>query len=206
MSSYDIIIFALLIYFSLYLFVMGWAGIVSQVSLIHRCPYTFHRPTIYLLILGLLFLDPIIERFGEIPALVIFCLLALDFVYETIHPFISSFVEVTSTSEEVLEADLIDAFEKLDIEYKGKYPKYRFPKHRSKLKVKFWPKLSKGEIFIYPRAKMDLLLKIADVVEEDFESAEGTYDIRGYVANIFAAFVIFLFAFWQFLTKVCQVC
>ena len=164
MSVYDTILFGLLVYFAVYLSVMGWFGFVIQSPLVHRCPYTFHRPTIYLLVLGLLFMDHIEEWFGAVPALVVFCLLAVDFVYETIHPFISHSVEITSASRQAIERDLIDALEKLTIRHKGKFPRFQLPDHKARLRVRHWPRFGKAELTIYPITKMDLLLKISVIV------------------------------------------
>lgn len=204
MIVYDLILFPLLLYFALYLLAMGWIGILTKVPLIHRCPYSFHRPTVYLLILGLLFLDTIVDIFGDIPALIIFALLALDFIYETLHPFLASFVEITSASPETIEKALLDAFKKLGIQYEGTFPKYRLPEHKARLRVNYWPRLQKAELIMKPRKKMDLLLEIAGIVQEDFERDEGTFEIRGYVANIFAAFAILAIVIWQYLSRISQ--
>ncbi len=205
MTGYDIVFVSLLIYSALFLFTLGWMGIISQTPMVHRCPYTFHRPTVYILILGLLFLDSIVTYFGEIPALIVFVIIVLDILYETIHPFISHSVEIESATPESIRTDLIDAFQKLSIRYQGKYPKFKFPDEKASLKVKYWPKLSRGMLIIYPRAKMDLLLKIVEIVEKDFDAEEGKADLRGYVGNIFVAFALFIFALWQFLCKSCGV-
>lgn len=202
-SGYDLIFIMLIVYSALFLGAFGWMGMVTQAPIVHRCPFTFHRPTVYLLILGLLFLDSIVAYFGEVPALMVFVVIMVDILYESIHPFISHSVEVESATPESIRSDLTDAFEKLDVRYTGKYPKFKFPDEKATLKVKYWPKLSRGMLVIYPPAKMDLLLKIAEIVEKDFEVEEGKADIRGYVGNIFVAFALFIFAFWQFIHKSC---
>jgi hypothetical protein len=198
MTGYDIIIFALLIYFGMFLSALAWMGLVTQAPIVHRCPFTFQRPTIYLLLLALIFLDSIIIYLGEIPALIIFIILVLDTLYETIRPFISHSVMIECATQENIRIDLLDAFNKLGLRYEGKYPKFKLPDEAATLKVKYWPRLSRGNLTIYPKSKMDLLLKIAEVVEKDFSQGKFKADIRGYVANIFVAFAVFIFAVKSF--------
>lgn len=201
MSAYDIVLFSLLIYFALYLFTMGWVGIITGMPMINRCPYAFHRPAVYILILGLLFLDSIVGRFGDTPALIVFLLIMLDLVYETIRPFISHSVEIESANRETIQTDLIDAFQKLNIRYEGKYPRFKFPDEGAQLRVKYSSKLASGQIIIYPRSKKELLLRIAEVVGADFDLEGGKANLRGYLGNIFMAFAIVIFSLWQYLSK-----
>lgn len=198
MLTYDLIFLPLLLYFALYLLAMGWIGILTRVPLIHRCPYSFHRPTVYLFVLGLLFFDTIVNTFGEITALVIFALLAIDFIYETLHPFLASFIEINGASPQSIEKALLDAFKRLGLEHEGIFPKYKIPAHGAR----YWRRLKKAELILRPRKKMDLLLEIASIVEEDFERDQGTFEIRGYIANIFAAFIILAILAWPYLTNV----
>lgn len=203
MTIYSFIFIDLLLVLALYLFTLGFMGLISGVPMLHRAPFALNRPTIYVVVLGLLFLDSIIAYFGEVPALIVFVLVALDIVYETIHPFISHSVEVEGVDTETVRADLIDAFQKLNLRYEGKYPRFTLPAQRAKLKVRYWPRLKKAELVIYPRSQMDLLLRIAEQVEADFDTEEGKGNARGYLINILAAFAIFGFVLWQFWCKEC---
>lgn len=195
---FDLILISLLVYFAFYLMTMAWFGLVTQSSMVHRCPYAFHRPTVYLLVVGLLVLDTVLASLGQLPAIILFSLLMLDLIYETIHPLISHSVEITSASSEALQKDLVDVFQKLKINFSGKYPKYTFPDEKARLKVKYWPKLGEAEIIIYPRSKVSLLLMISKGLEVDFQRDEGDFEIRGYLLNLLVALGIFVLVIWKF--------
>jgi hypothetical protein len=201
MSTYDIILIGLLMYSAVFLLTLGWGGIISDTPVLHRCPYTFHRPTIYLFVFGLLLLDEFILHFGDIVALIAFIIIAIDILYETIHPFISQSVEIECATPDLIQSDLIDAFQKLNLRYEGQFPKFRFPDEGAQLRVKYWPKLARAMLIIYPKKKMDLLLKISEIIEGDFDAAEGQADVRGYIGDVFVGFALLIFAIWQLVYK-----
>lgn len=201
----DIILFALLAYLALFIFGLGWFGMVTRTPLLHRCPFTFHRPTLYLLLLGLMFLDEVVDFIGPFWSLLLFGALALEILYETARPFFSHSVEVESATQASIRTDLLSAFQDLRLHYQEKDDgSFVLPEQQAELKVRYWPKLQRGTLTIFPRSKMPLLLKIADIVEKHFEEEEGEADLRGYLGNILVAFVLFAFAASLLLRRGCD--
>lgn len=199
MAAYDLVLFALLLYLSIYLFVLGIVGLATRTPLVHRYPFAPYRPTVYFLLVGLLLFDTINYYLGSVMTFLIFCLLMMDIIYETIRPFLRSFVEFTSASRKTIEEDLLDAFKKLGLGYRGTFPRFNLVHEGAKVHVKYWPELSKGEISISPASKRHVLAKIAEAVEKDFEAHEGQFAIRGYLVNIIAALAISSIVLWRYL-------
>ena len=158
MNIYNVILIATLIYSSIFLFTVGLIGVITQTPVIYRFPYIFHRPSVYLLILGVLFFDPITRYVGEIPALLVFVLILIDLIYESIRPFISHAVEIGSATPDNIRADLVHAFKKLNIRYEGSYPSFNLPDDQASLRVKYWGGVKRAKLTINPNC---LLLKTA---------------------------------------------
>lgn len=199
MSVYEMILIFLLAYYAFYLIFTAFIGIATESPNVHRRPYAFHRPVIYLLILALLLIDDIFAWFGEGFGFALFALLVADILYEMVRPFLHPSVEVSSASAEEIAGDLSGALRTLGIRYTGQYPEYNLVDQQARLEVKHWPSIGEAEIVIRPRSKMKLLLKIAQIVQDDFQLNRNKSQVREYVVNIVFAGIILGLVTWQYI-------
>ncbi len=201
MDGRNLVFTSLIIYVSIFLFTVGCVGIITRAPLVHRWPYAFHRPSVYILMVGLVFLDSVVAYFGEKVAFTLFLLVIADIIYEVVRPFLSHSVEIEGSNSENIRSDIVNAFRKLNLRYEGNYPSFTLPDEHARLKVKYWPNSCRAVVTIDPRSKTNLLLEIARVVGRDFEAEEGRGMLRGYFINIFIAISLFIFALWQFISR-----
>lgn len=200
MCSYEIVLMSVLLYFAMYLVVLGWTGIMTDTPLVYRLPLAFNRPTIYLMALAILFSDTLMGWLGCTGTLIAFLVLIADLSYETFRPFIWRSVFVVSESRPALERDLLGAIDKLNLKAEGSFPSLSIAEPAARLRVRYWPRLSIGEITISPRSSSALLTRIGETIEAELDSTEGRAPIRGYVLTVFAGFSLFLLAFWRYLS------
>lgn len=201
MDGINLVFISLIIYLSIFLFTVGCIGIITRVPLVHRWPYVFHRPSVYLLMVGLLFLDVVVKYLGEVAGFFFFILVIADIIYEVVRPFLSHSVEIEGATSENIRSDIVNAFRKLNLRYEGKFPSFNLPDEHARLNVKYWPNMSRAVVTINPRSKTGLLLKIAGVVGHNFDAEEGRAVSRGYFINIFIAISLLIFAIWQFISR-----
>jgi len=156
---------------------------------------------VYVLMVGLVFLDAVVKYLGEVAGFVLFILVIADIIYEVVRPFLSHSVEIEGATSENIRSDIVGALKKLNLRYEGKYPSFNLPDEHARLSVKYWPNMNRAVVTINPRSKTGLLLKIAEVVGRSFDTEEGRAVIRGYFFNIFIAIALLIFALWQFISR-----
>ena len=201
MDGRNLILTTLIIYISIFLFTVGCVGIITRAPIVHRWPYVFHRPSVYILMAGLLFFDSVVASLGETTAVILSVIIIGDIIYEVLHPFLCHSIEIAGASSENIRRDIIGAFTKLNLRYEGNYPSFKLPDENARLTVKYWSNMNRAVVTINPRSKTNLLLKIAGVVGRDFDSEEGGAVLRGYYINILIGLALFIFALWQFISR-----
>lgn len=201
MDGKNLVFISLIIYVSIFLFTVGCIGIITRVPLVHRWPYDFHRPSVYVLMAGLIFLDTVVRYLGEIAGFIFFFLVIADIIYEVVRPFLSHSVEIEGASSENIRSDIVNAFRRLNLRYEGKYPSFSLPDEHARLNVQYWPNMSRAVVTINPRSKTGLLLKIAGIVGQNFNAEEGRAVLRGYFINVFIAIALLIFALWQLISR-----
>lgn len=201
MDGRHLVLTSLVIYVSIFLFTIGCVGIITRAPIIHRWPYVFHRPSVYILMAGLVFFDSVVASLGETAASILSIIIMGDIIYEVIRPFICHSVEIEGASSENIRSDIVGAFTKLNLRYEGNYPSFKLPDEDARLTVKYWSNINRAVVTINPKSKTNLLLKIAGVVGKGFDAEEGGAVLRGYFTNIVIAFALFIFALWQFISR-----
>jgi hypothetical protein len=118
-------------------------------------------------------------------------------VYETGRLLLVPTVAVTGASAELLDADIRDAFTKLHVQYKGRYPRYTTTEPEAEFKVRFSKVLGQGDISVSPSSQRPLLRKIEDIIDNEFSHEEQRNANRGFIWDIVEGVSLCGLAIWQ---------
>jgi hypothetical protein len=179
------------------LITIGWTGIISGTAFIHRSPLGLHRPLVYALATSLLFFEQLQRALGPRAAEFILLMVGAALIYETGRLLLVPTVAVTGASAELLDADIRDAFAKLQVKYRGRYPHYTTMEPEAEFNVHFSKILGQGDISVSPSSQRPLLRKIEDIIDSDFSHEEQHQANRGFICDIFEGVVLCGLAIWQ---------
>ncbi|MEY4700137.1 MAG: hypothetical protein RL326_324 [Pseudomonadota bacterium] len=179
------------------LITIGWTGIISGTAFIHRSPLGLHRPLVYILAASLVFFEQLQRGLGPNAAQFIVFIIGAALVYETGRLLLVPTVAVTGASAELLDADIRDAFTKLHVQYKGRYPRYTTTEPEAEFEVKFSKLLGQGDISVSPSSQRPLLRKIEDIIDNDFSHEEERNANRGFIWDIIEGVSLCGIAIWQ---------
>lgn len=180
-----------------FLIVVGWTGIISGTAFIHRSPFGLHRPLVYVLAASVIFFEQLHHAFGPRGTQIILATLAVALIYETGRLMLVPYVAVTGGSADLLDADMRDAFTKLHLQYRGKYPRYKTTEPQAEFKIRFSKMLGQGDISVSPSSQRPLLHKIESIIDSDFSREEQPKANRGFICDIFEGVVLCGLAIWQ---------
>lgn len=178
-----------------YHLVVGGTGILTGSPLVYPMPYTFNRPGLYLLILGVLGFSAVLEALGPFVAYGVFAILVADVAYETIRPLVSPTIQVIGASPAEIEKDLIHSFEKLSLKYTGQYPHYRVLEPYARVDVRYRQRQGVGEVRVAPRSRRSLLERLGEVIARDLDTSEKALAQRGYIVAVGVGVVLVVVAF-----------
>ena len=179
------------------LITIGWTGIISGTAFIHRSPLGLHRPLVYSLAASLVFFEQLQRALGSNAAQFMLLMIGAALVYETGRLLLVPTVAVTGASAELLDADIRDAFNKLHVQYNGRYPRYTTTGPEAEFKVRFSEILGQGDISVSPRSQRPLLRKIEDIIDNDFSHEEQRYANKGFIWDIVEGVYLCSIAIWQ---------
>lgn len=197
MVPFHFILIHISLFLGVFLIVIGWAGTLSGTAFIHRSPFGLHRPLVYALALSLVFFQRLELSLGIGGSRLVFYVLTAALLYETCRLMLVPYVAVTGASAELLDADIRDAFTKLNLQYQGHYPRYATKNPKAEFKVRFWKMLGQGDISVSPCSQRPLLRKIEAVIDKDFSAEEQLRANRGFFMDILEGVVLCGLAIWQ---------
>lgn len=179
------------------LITIGWTGIISGTAFIHRSPLGLHRPLVYSLAASLVFFEQLQRALGPNATQYCVFMIGAALVYETGRLLLVPTVAVTGASAELLDADIRDAFTKLHVQYKGRYPRYTTTEPEAEFKVRFSKVLGQGDISVSPSSQRPLLRKIEDIIDNEFSHEEQRNANRGFIWDIVEGVSLCGLAIWQ---------
>jgi hypothetical protein len=197
MTFIDFFLIQLVIVLGVGLMVIGWTGVISSSAVISHFPLSLNRPMIYLLLAGLIFAQPLIDRYGPSSMRVMFTLLIFGVAYDVASSLFSRTLKVIGASPAMIDADLRDAFQKMNLKVSGAYPHYKLEEPRASIDVKFWKHLGQVEIGVTPESERGILSRIEEIVDKDFSREEQVALSRGFLLEIFAGAALCGLAVWQ---------
>lgn len=197
MGAFHFILIHVALILGVFLIVIGWAGMVSGTAFIHRSPFGLHRPLVYALAVSLVFFQQLERLLGSQGAQFVYFILAAALLYETGRLMLVPYVAVTGGSAELLDADLQDAFTKLNLKYHGQYPRYETTNPEAEFKVRFWKFLGQGDISVTPSSQRSLLREVESIIDRDFSHEEDLKATRGFLFDIAEGVSLCALAIWQ---------
>ena len=197
MVPFHFVLIHVAIILGVFLIVIGWAGMVSGTAFIHRSPFGLHRPLVYALAASLVLFRYLERTLGHQGAEVVFFVLAATLLYETGRLMLVPYVALTGASAELLDADLRDAFTKLNLKYHGQYPRYETSNPEAEFKVRFWKTLGQGDISVSPSSQRPLLRRIESIIDKDFSQEEELRANKGFLFDMLEGATLCGLAIWQ---------
>lgn len=198
MSILDLFFLFSLYTIGFYHLVVGWVGIVSASALVYPMPFTLNRPSLYLMVLWIVFLNQVEGALGPIVTNIVGLFLLGDIVFETVRPLIAPVTTVIGATSEAINLAVREALSELSLPFKAAGSTYVVREPFAKLKVRFREGLGTAEIRIKPYRRKRLLEDISNRVSKRLDSeAQGSKGARGYVEFIIVGFVLVGAAFWR---------
>jgi hypothetical protein len=197
MTFIDFFLIQLVIILGIGLIVVGLTGVISSSAVINHFPLSLNRPMIYLLLAGLIFAQPIIDRYGPLSMRIVFTLLIFGVAYDVASSLFSRTLKVIGASPAMIDADLRDAFQKMNLKVSGTYPHYELEEPRASVDVKFWRHLGQAEIGVTPESERRILRRIEEIVDKDLGREEQVAAGRGFILEILAGAALCGLAIWQ---------
>jgi hypothetical protein len=198
MSFWDLFFLFSLSTIGLYHLVVGWVGIVSASALVYPMPFTLNRPSLYLMVLWIVFLNQVKGALGPIVTNVVGLFLLADIAFETVRPLIAPVIIVIGSNTEAINLAIRDALSELSLPFKVAGPTYVIREPFAKLKVRFRERLGTAEIRIKPYRRKRLLEDISIRVSKRLDSeAQELRGAGGYIEFIIVGFVLIGAAFWR---------
>lgn len=202
MKVYDLVLVQAVFVLGFYLMIVGSVGILTGTPLVYQRPHALNRPTLYLLIVGLLFFEKVFQWFGPVGAYTLFTIVLVDLVFETLRPFFTPAIELVGATRENVNADVQHVLKKLGIRYRGRYPSYDLLDQGAKLRIKYWKKFGQGELQITPASQKQLLMKIQDEMTKNFDSEEHSRVARGFIVDLIVGALLFGLGIWHYGLKI----
>jgi hypothetical protein len=198
MSFWDLFFLFSLYTIGFYHLVVGWVGIISTSALVYPMPFTLNRPSLYLMILWIVFLNQVEEVVGPIVTNVVGLLLLADIAFETVRPLIAPVITVIGSNPEAINLAVREALSELSLPFKAAGPTYVVREPFAKLKVRFREGFGTAEIRIKPYRRKRLLEDISNRVAQRLDSvAQESRGARGYVEFVIVGFVLIGVVFWR---------
>lgn len=196
MTFIDFFLIQLVILLGVGFIVIGWMGVVSGAAAINHFPLSLNRPMIYFLLAGLILAKPVTNNFGPVAMSFMFTVLIFGLAYDVISSLFSRTVKVMGASPDVIDADLRDAFQKMNLKVSGSYPHYKVEEPRARVDVKFWRFFGQAEIGITPESEKGLLHKIEEIVDKDLSKEVQAAVDRGFHLEIVKGVALCSLAIW----------
>jgi hypothetical protein len=197
MTFIDFFLIQVVIVLGIGLIVVGWMGVVSGSAVINHFPLSLSRPMIYVLLAGLILAKPITDSFGPASMRLMFTVLIFGLAYDVLSSLFSRTVKVTGASPAVIDADLRDAFQKMNLKVSGAYPHYKVEEPHARVDVKFWRFFGQAEIGVTPESERGLLHRIEKIVDKDLSHEEKAAVDRGFILEIVKGVALCTLAIWQ---------
>jgi hypothetical protein len=197
MAAFEFIVTQLVLVLGMYLVIVGWVGVLTGTAFVHLTPFGLQRPTVYILIAYLIFLHPLERALGMQLAHLLFIVVAIAVIYETVRPILVSSVKLSGASPETVDADLRHAFKALGLRYAGHFPSYKLKDPWARLRVKYWKRLGEAQLTIYPSSQRDILTRIEEVIDKDFSGEEQPRVGRAFVVNLVEGVLLIGVAAWK---------
>jgi hypothetical protein len=200
MAAFEFIVTQLTLVVGMYLIILGWVGVLTGTAFVHLTPFGLQRPTVYLLIAYLIFLHPLEAALGMRFAHLMFIVVAVTVIYETIRPLLVSSVKISGASPETVDADIRHAFQALGLRHVGHFPRYKLKDPWARLRVTYWRRLGEAQLTIYPSTQRDVLTRIEEVIDRDFTGEEQPRAGRAFVVNLIEGMLLMGTATWNIAT------
>jgi hypothetical protein len=200
MAAFEFIVTQLTLVVGMYLIILGWVGVLTGTAFVHLTPFGLQRPTVYLLIAYLIFLHPLEAALGMRFAHLMFIVVAVTVIYETILPLLVSSVKISGASPETVDADIRHAFQALGLRHVGHFPRYKLKDPWARLRVTYWRRLGEAQLTIYPSTQRDVLTRIEEVIDRDFTGEEQPRAGRAFVVNLIEGMLLMGTATWNIAT------
>lgn len=198
MGFYDLILIFSLYTIAFYHLVVGAVGIVTGSALVYPMPFTLNRPSLYLIVLWIAFLNQ--EQTELLPPVthIISLILIGDLIFETVRPLLAPVITVIGTSRDEIYAAVREALSKSSVPFKGDGPTYTLLDPFGKLKVRFRRRLGTAEVRISPYRRKKLLEELSVHLAKRLDSKEaGDRAPLGYMEFVLVGVVLMGAAFWR---------
>jgi len=201
MSFWDLFLLFSISTIGFYHLIVGVVGVITGSALVYPMPFTLNRPSLYLLVAWILFLNQVEAALGPLWTQVVGLILLGDIGFETVRPLIAPVITVIGTSAEAVHAAVRESLVQLSFSFKENGPTYVVLDPFAKLRVRFRERLGTAEIRICPYRRKRLLEDIGIRVAKklDSEEQEGSAP-RGYLEFIIVGSVLIGTAFWRLST------
>jgi hypothetical protein len=130
----------------------------------------------------------------------LFIVVAVTVIYETIRPLLVSSVTISGASPKTVDADIRHAFQTLGLRYAGHFPRYKLKDPWARLRVTYWRRLGEAQLTIYPSSQRDVLTRIEGLIDKDFTGEEQPRAGRAFVINLIEGILLVGIATWNFAT------
>ncbi len=200
MAAFEFIVTQLALVIGMYLIIVGWVGVLTGTAFVHLTPFGLQRPTVYILVAYLIFLHPLERTLGEQLAHLLFIVVAVTVIYETIRPLLVSSVKISGASPETVDADLRHAFKALGLRYAGHFPSYKLKDPWARVRVTYWKRLGEAQITIYPSSQRNILNRIEEFIDKDFTGEEQPRAGRAFLVNLIEGLLLIGIAAWNIAT------
>ena len=200
MAAFEFIVTYLALVLGMYLIIVGWVGVLTGTAFVHLPPFGLQRPTVYLLSAYLIFLHPLEDALGMRLAHLLFIVVAVTVIYETIRPLLVSSVTISGASPKTVDADIRHAFQTLGLRYAGHFPRYKLKDPWARLRVTYWRRLGEAQLTIYPSSQRDVLTRIEELIDKDFTGEEQPRAGRAFVINLIEGILLVGIATWNIAT------
>jgi hypothetical protein len=201
MSFWDLFLLFSISTIGFYHLVVGAVGVITGSALVYPIPFTLNRPSLYLVVAWILFLNQVETALGHVGTQIVGLILVGDVGFETVRPLLAPVITVIGTSSEAVHAAIREALSQLSFSCKGNGTTYVVLDPFAKLRVRFRERLGTAEIRIRPYRRKRLLEDIGIRVAKklDSEEQEGSAP-RGYLEFILVGLVLMGTAFWRLST------
>jgi hypothetical protein len=190
MSFWDLFLLFSISTIGFYHLVVGAVGVITGSALVYPIPFTLNRPSLYLVVAWILFLNQVETALGHVGTQIVGLILVGDVGFETVRPLLAPVITVIG-----------EALSQLSFSCKGNGTTYVVLDPFAKLRVRFRERLGTAEIRIRPYRRKRLLEDIGIRVAKklDSEEQEGSAP-RGYLEFILVGLVLMGTAFWRLST------
>jgi hypothetical protein len=196
MRFWDLFLLFSLYTIGFYHFVVGLVGVITGSALVYPMPYTLNRPSLYLMVVWVVFVNQFENALGPLANQILGFLLLLDLGYETARPLITPVITVIGTSSESINGAMREALSQLSISFKGEGPNYLILDPFAKISLRFRQRLGTAEVRISPYKQKALLEKIALLLAKKLDSQDGAAVApRGYLEFIIVGIVLMVCTF-----------